>query len=73
MIPPWNRFGYIEKMEKVDGSNSARAKETDFSPGRPHVACQGDDADNTPFGYDEDDEAPPDTEEDCGCEDVGNE
>jgi hypothetical protein len=71
MIPPWNRFEYVEKMEKVVGSAGVRAKETVSLPERPCVACQGDDADYTSVGYDEDDETPPDTEEDCGCEDVG--
>jgi len=73
MVPPRNRFGYFEKMENEAGSTDARAKETVSPAKRPNGASQRDDACMAPDGYDDCDETPPDTEEDCGCEDVGDE
>jgi hypothetical protein len=60
-------------MERWVGSTGAWAKETVSSTKHPNRADQRDDADIDPGGYDDCDETPPDTEEDCGCEDFGDE
>jgi hypothetical protein len=57
-------------MENRNVSTGAWVKETVSSTEHPNGESQRVEADNDPSGYEDSDETPPDTEEDCGCEDA---